>query len=201
MTLFGRIQLGRRRSIALGVLTVALASAVAWRYAPVVASRLPFKRTLAARERAVRDLRKKLKRQEKFKQKRAERLARLRELARPFRRFAGRTSAADVKTEFDKLLRKSQVTPLSVRLLRQTPEKYSEFVLSVELAVQIRASMREISRLLAQLEKDRGAFFWKSCSIRPDNPRDPHQVVLSGRLQALFLSPAAQKVLFEEQAP
>jgi hypothetical protein len=56
--------------------------------------------------------------------------------------------------------------------------------------------MRDISRLLAEVEEAQISFAWQSCTIRPDNIRDPREVRLNGRIEALMLSPEAAESLF-----
>ncbi len=180
----------------MGVLAALLGAAVLWNYGDALRKALPLPSTLHAEEKRIRKLERRLKAVRRAQEKYAARLAEIRKVAAPFRRISSKTSAAEIRTEFDKLARRAQVTLQSVRLLREKPEKFSEYVLSVELAVQVRTSMREISRLLAELERNRGAFYWRTCSIRPDNPRAPKQVYLTGRLQALVLNPQADQLLY-----
>lgn len=192
---WNRLSLPKRLAL-LGVLAACLVAAVLWNYGTAIEKILPLPGTLQAEGKRIKKLERRLKEIGRASAKRENRLVGLRKVAAPFRRVSAKASAADIRTEFDKIARRAQVTLQSVRLLREKPEKFSEYVLSVELAVQVRTSMREISRLLAELEKARGAFYWKTCSIRPDNPRAPKQVYLSGRLQALVLNPQADQVLY-----
>ncbi|MFW6367474.1 MAG: hypothetical protein ACOC0L_02295, partial [bacterium] len=67
----------------------------------------------------------------------------------------------------------------------------------VELTVRIRASMREISKLLVEVDAASPPFFWTQCTIRPNNLRNPTGVVLSGRVAAFMLMPEATKLLDE----
>ncbi len=189
-----------KRLAALGLLALVLGGAVLWSYGGALARGLPFPSVIRAEKSKIRKLKRRIRAIRKQQRKYQARLREVRALAAPFRHLGGGLSAADVSTEFGKLTRRAQVSPQSVRLLRERPDKFSDYVLSVELAILLRTSMREISRLLAELEKARGGFYWRTCSIRPDNPRAPRQVYLSGRLQTLFLSPDAERLLFANSA-
>jgi len=192
---WNRLSLSKRLAL-LGVLAVGLAAAVLWNYGEAIRKALPLPGTIRAEGKRIRKLERRLKEVRRAAAKRESRLAELRRVAAPVRRVSSKAYAAEIRTEFDKIARRAQVTIQSVRLLREKPEKFSEFVLSIELAVQLRTSMREISRLLAELEKARGAFYWRTCSIRPDNARAPKQVYLSGRLQALVLNAQVDQTLY-----
>ena len=72
---------------------------------------------------------------------------------------------------------------------------YSDNIQQVELTVRIRASMREIARLMVEIDAADPPFFWSQCTIRPNNPKNPSGVVLSGRVAALMLKSEATKLL------
>ena len=111
--------------------------------------------------------------------------------------FADKVTVADGAwgTELDKLARRATVIPQSVRLAQDKPERFTDYVLSVEMTIQLRDSMKSISRFLKTIDEGELAFSWKTCTIRPDNPKDPKQAVLNGKIQALILSSEASELL------
>ena len=70
------------------------------------------------------------------------------------------------------------------------------YIQEVELRMEMRGvSMREVTRLLRELENARHSFSWSSCKIEPDNLQKPTGVKFSGRLRAFVLNEEAVKVL------
>ncbi len=154
---------------------------------------LPLPGAISREEKRLEDLQRTFKRLQKDRRQLEEDLDHLRSAARPFWSVEGRLPAAEVQSQFDKLARRARVTIQSVGAPQV--HKVSEQVRSVELAVRFRGTMREVARLLAELEKSDRPFYWLSLNIRPDSLRDPKGVSLTGKIQALVLSPEAARMI------
>ena len=139
----------KTRMTILGLVAAGLFVAVFLSYGDLPYERLPLPENIRRQERKIERLQKELDQAERFEEKRQQKMARLRELADPFWRTDDQASAADVRTELDRIARRAQVTIQNTRLVGDKPEEYTDYVLSVEVSVQIKAPMREISRLLA----------------------------------------------------
>ena len=181
----------KQRLSVMGLLVVLLSAALVFTYGGIPYSDLPLPGNITAQERELKRLRGTVKKLRRAHRRRDRQMEDLRRLAAPFWVLDTQGAAADVVAELRKLTRDAQVTPQSVRLSRDKPEKYTEYVQSVEITVQITDTMKNISRFLKTLEESDRAFFWKTCTIRPDNANDPKKAVFNGRIQALLLSPEA----------
>lgn len=123
----------------------------------------------------------------------AARREKLERLADPFWRSGHRSAQARVQSEFEQLSRRAHV--MIQTLGSPHIRDYSDTIEEVELTVRIRASMKEIARLLEEVEKADPPFFWTLCTIRPNDPRDPSGVVLSGKVSVLMLKAEASRLL------
>ncbi len=166
------------------------------RYADIVPrDQLPLPQTIRQQEAMLRAKRKSLKKLQVEEAQRQQEFVRLQEQAKPLWQVQGKTPAVEVVAEFNKLVRQAQVKPKTVGKPRSN--KYLDFseIREVDFPVQLTASMKEVSRMLAQLDGARQVFSWSSCSIRPDNIRSPKTVRLTARIRALVLSGEASKFL------
>jgi hypothetical protein len=121
--------------------------------------------------------------------------AELRAKAAPFWQIEGKNAEQAVVAEFTKIARRAKVSTHRVDKPHRNKVLDLNDVFEVEFSVQITASMREIARLLAELENAEQRFYWTQCSLRPDNIRAPKNVRLIGRLKALVLSSDASEFL------
>jgi hypothetical protein len=121
--------------------------------------------------------------------------AALRAKASPFWQIESKNAEQAVVAEFTKIARRAQVSTHRVDKPRRNKVLDLNDVFEVEFSVQVTASMREVSRLLAEIEASEQRFYWTQCSIRPDNIRAPKNVRLIGRLRALVLSSEASEFL------
>jgi hypothetical protein len=121
---------------------------------------------------------------------------RLQAQARGFWRAGSRAPAAEVQSEFEKMCRRARVTVQSIGTPRVN--KVSEHVRSVTISVRMRASMREVSRLMDEIEQANPNFYWSSCNIRPDSSNNPQGVVLTGKMEAYVLSAEATRIIYGE---
>ncbi|HCE42721.1 MAG TPA: hypothetical protein DET40_04165 [Lentisphaeria bacterium] len=80
------------------------------------------------------------------------------------------------------------------------PTKVNEDISFLEINIEAKASMEEISRFIAELYKTNPCFYWRKCVLRPFNPRDAKDIVLSGTLNVVSLtSDNVAKVLMGEE--
>ena len=101
----------------------------------------------------------------------------------------------EVLEEFNNIARMASVNIQSkeARLIKTNNVNYIQ---EVELRMEMRSvSMREVTRLLREVENARHSFSWASCKIEPDNLQKPTGVKLSGRLRAFVLNDEAIKIL------
>ncbi|MFA4943208.1 MAG: hypothetical protein WC789_00730 [Lentisphaeria bacterium] len=61
----------------------------------------------------------------------------------------------------------------------------------LELTVGATEPMEGIARFLAELAKAKPQFHWQRCTLRPDNPRAPRNIVLAGTLRVVTLTDPA----------
>lgn len=181
----------KQRLSAMGLLVVVLSVALVLTYGDIPYSDLPLPGNITAQRKELKRLQGTVRKLRRAHRRRERQMEDLRRVAAPFWVLGSEGSAADVRAELKRLTREAGVTLQSERLSRDKPEKFTDYVESVEITVQLTDSMKSISRFLKALEESDRAFFWKACTIRPDNPRDPKQAVLNGKIQALLLSPEA----------
>ena len=80
------------------------------------------------------------------------------------------------------------------------PTKMNEDISFLEINIEAKASMEEISRFIAELYKANPCFYWRKCVLRPFNPRDAKDIVLSGTLNVVSLTgDNVAKVLMGEE--
>lgn len=126
---------------------------------------------------------------EKDARARQRRTAELRRLAEPLWRKQDKNAAVEVQNGLEQAARRSGVTLQNVGAARTG--RISDNLSSVDLSLRVAGSMRDVAKFLAELERSQPAFTWASCTVRPDNPREPQGVTVDGRLQAILLSPEA----------
>jgi hypothetical protein len=68
-------------------------------------------------------------------------------------------------------------------------------IYEVEVTVNMTASMREVARVLLEIDRSPQALTWSQCNIVPLNLRDTSKVRLTGTLRARVLSPDAAALL------
>lgn len=158
---------------------------------------LPLPKNIAYQERELRRSRGELGELLEQRQALDARLAELRQKAASFWQIEGRAPQVEVPAEFSRLARQAQVNPQQVGAPRVNKVMDLAHVREVEFSIRLSASMREVSRLVAQMDGAPHAFYWSRCNIRPDNIRSPKGVVLNGRIVALVLSADACRFLAE----
>jgi hypothetical protein len=78
--------------------------------------------------------------------------------------------------------------------------KLNEEISFMELNIEAKSSMEEISKFISDLYKADPTFYWRRCVLRPFNPRDAKDIVLSGTISVISLTgDGVAKVLMGEE--
>ncbi len=78
--------------------------------------------------------------------------------------------------------------------------KINEDIALMEITIEAKSSMEEISRFISDLYKANPCFYWRKCVLRPFNPRDAKDMVLSGTLNVVSLtSDSVAKLMMGEE--
>ncbi|MFA5204840.1 MAG: hypothetical protein WC708_10615 [Lentisphaeria bacterium] len=117
----------------------------------------------------------------------------LRRQGRTLWRKPDKNTAVLVQGGLDQAARRAGVTLQNAGTPRTA--RISDNLSSTDLSLRVTGGMHSLAKFLAELERSQPAFTWASCTLRPDNPRDPQGIILDGRLQALQLSPEAAEFL------
>lgn len=127
-------------------------------------------------------------------------LAQLRQQVAPFWRIEDRNPARQkgiIQNEVNRLLTRASIRGVDYQVINprrlDLPEK--TLVYEVEVTVNMTSSMREIARVLAEIERSEQRLTWSQCTIAPLNLRDTSKVRLTGTLRARVLSPEAVELL------
>ncbi|MCX6984170.1 MAG: hypothetical protein NT118_05365 [Lentisphaerae bacterium] len=78
--------------------------------------------------------------------------------------------------------------------------KVNEEISLMEVNIEAKSSMEEITRFISDLYRANPCFYWKKCVLRPFNPRDAKDIVLSGTINVVSLTgDGVAKVLMGEE--
>jgi len=66
--------------------------------------------------------------------------------------------------------------------------KINDGLLMMDLSISSTDSMENTARFLSELYRSSPRFYWQRCTIRPDNLREPKNIVLSGNLKFVLVS-------------
>lgn len=78
-------------------------------------------------------------------------------------------------------------------------EKVADGVELVSISIRSKTSLKKTIEFIAEIEKIKPRAFWKSLVLRPDNPREPGDIVLSGNIQFIKITDdEAVKLLTEK---
>ena len=101
----------------------------------------------------------------------------------------------EVLDEFNNVARLASVN-ITSRESHPLKNQSSNYIQEVELKIDLRGvSMREFSRLLREISRNRRKFYWVSCTINPDNQQKPTGIRVVGRLRAYILTDEATRLL------
>jgi len=98
-----------------------------------------------------------------------------------------------LQNEVNRVLGKANIRGVDYQVInpRRLDIQDKTQVYEVEVTVNMTASMREISRVLAEVDRSPQTLAWSQCTIAPLNLRDTSKVRLTGTLRALALAPEA----------
>ena len=78
--------------------------------------------------------------------------------------------------------------------------KINEEISFMEVNIEAKSSMEEVTRFVSDLYKADPCFYWRKCVLRPFNPRDAKDIVLSGTVNVVMLTgDGVAKVLMGEE--
>ncbi len=177
------------------LLVLILAVLLVLKYADISIAGLPLPSVIREQEQLLSSRQKTLLELKKERQAKELALTKLQQQAESFWKVAEQSPSVAVPTEFKKLARDAQTNPQQIGAPRMNKVLDLNHVREVEFNVRLTAPMREVTRLLAQMEKSEKNFYWNRCNINPDNPRSPKQVTVNGRVKALVLSAETSRFL------
>ena len=127
-------------------------------------------------------------------------IADLKRLAAPFWSIDDRNTARQknaLQNEVTRVLTRANIRGPDYQVVNPRRLDIAEKtqVYEVEVTVNMTASMREIARVLAEIDRSAQALTWSQCNIAPLNLRDTSKVRLTGTLRARVLSPDAATLL------
>ncbi|OPZ28791.1 MAG: hypothetical protein BWZ02_01197 [Lentisphaerae bacterium ADurb.BinA184] len=190
----GRLTRSRKVLLAVAVVMLLL---VGLRFARPLVARLPLPATLHARREALEQQQKRLAKLERRRERRDLSLAALRREMEPLIwKARGKVLASEVQNKLEQAARNAHITIRTMGTPRV--RDVSEHLRGVEVSINVKGTMREIGRFLAEVEAAQPRFTWVNCNIRSAGPREVDTVTLSGRIEALFLSPESERLLFEQ---
>lgn len=106
-------------------------------------------------------------------------------------------SALNIQKKINKAAAATKVVLSSVGAARS--EKVCEGVSLVSISIRSDAPLKQTIEFLAEIEKIRPRAFWKSLVLRPDNPRQPVNIVLSGTIQFISITDGEALELLQEK--
>jgi hypothetical protein len=95
-------------------------------------------------------------------------------------------AAMNIQKEVNKAAAVTKVILSSVGAARN--EKICDGVSLVSISIRGKASLKKTIAFIAEIEKIRPRAYWKSLVLRPDNPRKPKDLVLSGNIQFITIT-------------
>ena len=94
--------------------------------------------------------------------------------------------AINIQKKINNAASASQIALSSVGAARA--EKVCEGVALVSISIRSDAPLKKIIEFMVEVEKIRPRAFWKSLVLRPENPRQPDEIVLSGNIQFINIT-------------
>jgi Tfp pilus assembly protein PilO len=188
---------GRKKILLL--IMLALAVVLAMQFSGLSIGELPTQEAIEQQGKSLRSAQKRLRKLTKQNRHEDKQLAELNAMAAPLWQISGRVSEQEVREQLERLAREAKVSLPRITTMKRSSVQGYDYIDEVELSITWTATMKEITRLLYQIDTSKRVFRWTNCSIRPVNPRDPKEVKLMGRLRALVLNTEAQTMLTGEQ--
>ena len=105
-------------------------------------------------------------------------------------------AALNIQKEINQAAAATKVVLSSVGAARK--EKVSDGISLVSISIRSQAPIKKIIEFIAEIEKIKPRAYWKTLVLRPDNPRLPINIVLSGNIQFITITDEeAVKLLLE----
>jgi len=102
----------------------------------------------------------------------------------------------EITRDFNKLLRRAQLPSNQKVDVSWNKLPGANYIQEVQIKLELRGvTMREVTRLLQEIKKAGNKLTWTQCQISPENPRNPQNVNLTGKLRALVISEEASQYL------
>lgn len=95
-------------------------------------------------------------------------------------------AALNIQKKINKAAETTDVVLSSVGAARTS--KISEGVALISVSIRSKAPLKKMVEFIAEIEKIQPRPYWKSLVLRPDNPRLPVNIVLSGNLQFISVT-------------
>lgn len=184
----------RRRKILL-LLVLVLAVVFALQFSGLSLAELPTNAVIEQQTTELHAARKLLAKLSRESARDEHHLAELRAQATPFWSVSEQHADQEIRQNFDRVARDAKISKQQVFAPRRADLQDYDYLYEVEFSVSLMGTMKEISRLLYEMEKSDHVFQWTQCSIAPANRRSPTEVRLSGKIRALVLRPEAQAIL------
>ncbi len=171
---------------------------VVWRFSNFNLPSLFWRPGIARKEAEVQALAQRLEEFERRRERLTRQVGELRRDLAPYLwRLDEKLPASEIQAELERLARRENITIRTMGSPRLAD--VSEHVKRVEVALNMNGSVREIGRFLGAIEGSDRRFHWVACRLRPINVQGTETINLTGRLEAFYLTPAAEAVLFQER--
>ncbi len=157
---------------------------------------LPLPRTISHQEDELREARERFERLEKMHRQEKENLRNLQKRIAPFVWRIGEeeSASAEIQSELQRLARSEGVTIRNMGSPRAG--EVNDYLENVEISIDIQGNIREIGRFLAAVDQSERQLYWNFCRLRPLRNEDGGNINLSGRVEAFFLDPGAERIIF-----
>ena len=160
-------------------------------------AQLPMVSTVDKEQKELSRLVKRIKVEQKEQKQAREKINRLRNnLGRYVWRMQDRNAPSVIQAKLQDVASRNNVTIQNISSPRTND--VTEHIRSAQVSIRISSNMREITRFLAALEKNKQPFYWDNCHIRPESPGKSNRVMLSGRIKIMYLTPEAEDLIFVE---
>lgn len=187
---------GSRRKIILLLLALLLAVVFAVQFSGFLPGEWPTQSLINKQARELRDTRKQLARLSQEGMQGNRRLQGLQDQGALFWTVGSeRQAEQEIIEHFNRVARNAQINKHQIRTPRSAPLPNYAYLYEVEFSVSLTSTMKEITRLLQEMEKTEHLFQWTQCSISVLNRRAPTEVRLTGKVRAVVLRPEARAIL------
>jgi hypothetical protein len=171
-----------------------------WKRVPGLLPDLPTRRLIGSEEKVLEKRREQLQSLQEQIDARQGQIAELKRLTASFWKIEDRNPSRQkgvIQNEVNRVLGKANIRGVDYQVINprrlDLPDKSQ--VYEIEVTVNMTASMREIARVLAEVDRSPQTLSWSQCSLAPMNLRDTSKVRLTGTLKAQVLSPDAVDLL------